>query len=83
MPSTPQEDRLRSLQAHYTERINAAVAAGRLDLVRDLAKDCQDETLAVLADGVDSTQEPNQKTVEILELGGWHWRAPRSRRKSA
>ena len=45
MPVTPIEERLASLQAHYTDRINAAVAADRMDLVRDLAEGYEDEAL--------------------------------------
>ena len=48
MPVTPIEERLASLQAHYAERINAAVAAGRMDLVRDLANDYEDEALELI-----------------------------------
>ena len=73
-PPIPIDERLRLLHAHYTRRINAAVAAGRMDLVHDLANDCQDEALALMlaAEG-DTPSQPNY--VEVLELGGW----PRSR----
>ena len=36
----PINERLQLLHAHYTSQINAAVGAGRMDLVRDLANDC-------------------------------------------
>ena len=76
MPPIPIDERLSLLHAHYTRQINAAVAAGRMDLVRDLANDCQDEALALIvaAEG-DTSSQPNQQTVEILEFGGWpRWR---------
>jgi hypothetical protein len=77
MPPTPIDERLRLLHAHYTRRINAAVAAGRMDLVRDLANDCQDEALALMlaAEG-DTPSQPNQ--TEVLEFGGCpRWRGGR------
>jgi hypothetical protein len=77
MPVMPIEERLASLQAHYAERINAAVAAGRMDLVRDLANDYEDEALElILESGVSS--QPDSGTVEILEFNGaWsHWHRP-------
>jgi hypothetical protein len=50
---------------------NAAVAAGRMDLVRDLANDCQDEALdLMLALGGDTPSQPNYDAAEILEFGG-------------
>ena len=48
MLPTPIEERLPRLSEHYIWRINAAVAAGRMDLVRDLANDCQDEALDLM-----------------------------------
>jgi hypothetical protein len=77
MPPTPINERLTLLHAHYTRRINAAVAAGRMDLVRDLANDCQDEALALMlaAEG-DIPRLTSQ--AEVLEFGGWpRWRAGR------
>jgi hypothetical protein len=78
MPPTPIEERpiderLGLLHAHYTGLINAAVAAGRMDLVRDLANDCEDEALALMLDAEGDTSQRNQ--AEVLELGG----LPRSR----
>ena len=72
----PINERLRLLHAHYTSQINAAVAAGRMDLVRDLANDCEDEALAlILAAEGDLSSQANQQRVEILEFGGWpRWR---------
>jgi hypothetical protein len=68
----PINERLRLLHAHYTSQINAAVAAGRMDLVRDLANDCEDEALAlILAAEGDLSSQANQRRVEILEFGGW------------
>src|SRR5687768_9827186 len=69
MPVTPIEERLASLQAHYAERIDAAVAAGRMDLVRDLADDYEDEALELILESGTSSQ-PDSRTVEILEFGG-------------
>ena len=72
----PIDERLRLLHAHYTSQINAAVGAGRMDLVRDLANDCQDEALALILAAEDGrSTQPNQETVEILEFVGWpRWR---------
>jgi hypothetical protein len=68
----PINERLRLLHAHYTSQINAAVAAGRMDLVRDLANDCENEALALMlaAEG-DLSSQANQQRVEILEFDGW------------
>jgi hypothetical protein len=68
----PTNERLQLLHAHYTRQVNAAIGAGRMDLVRDLANDCEDEALALIlaAEGGTSSQR-YQQTVEILELGGW------------
>ena len=77
MPVMPIEQRLASLQAHYAGRINAAVAAGRMDLVRDLANDYEDEALELILESGASSQ-PDSGTVEILEFdGAWpHWHRP-------
>ena len=48
MPPTPLDERLPALHAHYTALVNAAVAAGRMDLVQDLANECQDEALEMI-----------------------------------
>ncbi len=48
MPRTSIETRLPALHAHYTALMNAAVAAGRMDLVEDLADAYQDEALELL-----------------------------------
>ena len=74
MPPTPIEQRLVTLHAHYTRRVNAALAAGRMDLAQDLADDCRDEALDLIlaAEGKTATAE-----VEILELGGLTQRAAR------
>jgi hypothetical protein len=79
MPPTSIDERLRLLDEHYTWQINAAVAEDRMDLVRELTNKCQDEALALIlaAEGATSGQ-PNQRTVETLELGGWpRWRGGR------
>jgi hypothetical protein len=73
MPATTLDEQLPALHAHYTARINAAVAAGRMDLVRDLADECRDEALALIL----AAEGPSRRSgdrVEILEAGGWpHW----------
>jgi hypothetical protein len=72
----PIDERLRLLHAHYISQINAAVGAGRMDLVRDLANDCENEALALILAAEDGTSgQLNQGTVEILEFDGWpRWR---------
>jgi hypothetical protein len=81
MSVTPIEERLASLQAHYTDRINAAVAADRMDLVPDLAEGYEDEALELIlaSEGVTSSQL-DCGTAEILEFNGpWpHWHRPRT-----
>jgi hypothetical protein len=71
----PIEERLVALHAHYVRRINAAVAAGRLDLVHDLVDEYEDEAL----EGILEDFGP----AEILEAGGgtpWWQGADRSGR---
>ena len=60
----PINERLRLLHAHYTSQINAAVAADRMDLVRDLANDCENEALALMlaAEGDLSSQANQQRS---------------------
>jgi hypothetical protein len=70
MSATPFEDGMASLRAHYLERIDAAVAAGRMDLVRELADSYEDEALQLmLAVEDDGSTQPHHSTAEILELG--------------
>jgi hypothetical protein len=66
----PFENALASLRAHYLERIDAAVAAGRMDLVRELADDYEDEALKLMVsvEGETPSQAGHGKA-EILELG--------------
>ena len=69
MPPTPIEQRLSALHAHYTSQVNAAVEAGRFDLVQDLTNACEDEALELMI-----TLEGDvarSSAVEVLELGGW------------
>jgi hypothetical protein len=76
MQVTPIEVRLASLHAHYVERINAAVAAGRMDLVQDLAGGYEDEALELMLDAEgDASIQPGDRTAEILEFGpeSPHW----------
>jgi hypothetical protein len=64
------EKALASLRAHYLERIDVAVAAGRMDLVRELADGYEDEALQLMLtlEGGTSSQL-GHGTAEILELG--------------
>ena len=59
--------------------MNAAIAAGRMDLVRDLADECQDEALEMILEAEEeSGRRRHQPTVEVLEVGGWPlWRVRR------
>ena len=73
--ATQFEDGLASMRAHYLERIDAAVGAGRMDLVRELANSYEDEALQLMLEDGASTQ-PQHGTAEILELGPtWPHRA--------
>ena len=77
MQVTPIEVRLASLHAHYVERINAAVAVGRMDLVQDLAGGYEDEALELMLDAEgDTSNQQGYRTAEILEFAPeWpHWR---------
>jgi hypothetical protein len=77
MSVTPIEIRLASLHAHYVTQINAAVAAGRMDLVEDLAGGYEDEALELMLDAEgDTSSQPGYRTAEILEFTPeWpHWR---------
>ena len=66
----PFEEGMAFLRAHYAERIDVAVAAGRMDLVRDLADSYDDEALQLMlsVEG-GAPSQPGHGTVEILELG--------------
>ena len=79
MPSAPieqVEEQLARLHAHYTTRMNAAVAAGRMDLVEDLASACHEEALEMMLDLDDAAGLGTKNEVEILELGAeWPWQA--------
>lgn len=66
---TSAETRLTALHAHYTSLINAAVGAGRMDLVADLASEYQDEALELVLAAEEDTSPRGE--VEILEIGGW------------
>ena len=70
MSATPFEEGLASLRAHYAARIDVAVAAGRMDLVRELANDYEDEALELMLTvegGVPA--QPDRRPAEILEFG--------------
>ncbi len=76
MSATPFEEGLAFLRAHYAERIDMAVAAGRMDLVRELADSYEDEALELMisVEGGAPTQ-PGHGTAEILEFGpSWRHR---------
>lgn len=84
MVAMPIEERLAALQAHYVRRVNAAVAAGRMDLVRDLVDGYQDEALEWMLEheaprtvsglGSWTASDPNLGPAEILESdGGTPW----------
>ena len=69
MARTSYETRLPALHAHYTALINAAVGAGRMDLVEDLAGAYQDEAMELLL-ALDAAEgRRSDRQVEILELG--------------
>jgi hypothetical protein len=80
MPPTPLDERLPALHAHYTARVNAAIAAGRMDLVDDLANDCEDEALALILEADAESGGRSRGPVDVLEAGGWPgWRFRRLR----
>ena len=82
MPPTPLDERLPALHAHYTALVNAAVAAGRMDLVQDLANECQDEALEMILEAEDAAGGRIRGNAEVLEAGGWpRWRARHRRRR--
>jgi hypothetical protein len=78
----PFEKALALMRAHYLERIDVAVAAGRMDLVRELADGYEDEALQLMLSVEGAPSQPGHGPVEILELGpGWpHREASGSRR---
>jgi hypothetical protein len=65
MAATRSDERLATLEAHYVRRINAAVAAGRMDLVRDLANEYGDGVRALEG----TPRDPHVGPAEILEFG--------------
>jgi DNA-binding NarL/FixJ family response regulator len=68
MARTSYETRLPALHAHYTALINAAVGAGRMDLVEDLAGAYQDEAMELLL-ALDAAEgRGSDRQVEVLEL---------------
>ena len=75
------EQQLSALHAHYTGQVNAAVGAGRMDLVQDLADACQDEALELhaLARGADVDRPAEVEILELGRLGRPQW--PRSRHR--
>lgn len=85
MAAVPIEERLAALHAHYVRRVNAAVGAGRMDLVRDLVDEYEDETLECVLEheaprtgsGLASwtASDPTLGPAEILESesGGAPW----------
>lgn len=82
MPQTSIEDRLRALHAHYTRRVNAAIADGRMDLVGDLAHAYEDEALELMLDLQGSKpRRRNLSPLEYLDLGGRQQKPERTRRQ--
>jgi hypothetical protein len=75
MALTSAETRLTALHAHYTALINAAVGAGRMKLVEELASAYQEEALELMLADEEGRSVPGE--VEILELGGRRHRTPR------
>ena len=73
MPPTPLDERLPALHAHYTALVNAAIAAGRMDLVRDLANDCEDEALEMIleAEGAATGRSNRGGGARDRRLAGW------------
>jgi hypothetical protein len=70
MSATPFEVGLAALRAHYLDRIETAVAAGRMDLVGELAGSYEDEALQLMLTVEGGAPiEPGRGSVEILELG--------------
>ena len=65
------EERLVALHAHYIWRINAALAADRIDLARDLANDWHDEATQMIITVAGTSIAPNPPMAEVLELGAW------------
>ena len=60
-------------------RSNAAIAAGRMDLVHDLADECQEEALEMILEA-EGASGRNNRAVEVLEAGGWRrLRGPHTR----
>ena len=51
----PIEERLAALHEHYVSQINASVARGRLDLVRELVDEYEDESLHLMLSSGDGT----------------------------
>jgi hypothetical protein len=79
MSATPFEEGLDLLRAHYAERIDMAVAAGRMDLVRELADNYEDEALELMLSVENGAPTPpGHGTVEILEFGPSSRRGPAS-----
>ena len=74
----PFEKGLASLRAHYAARIDVAVAAGRMDLVRELADSYEDEALELMLLVEGDQQSQPDSTVEILEFGSVWAQRPRT-----
>jgi hypothetical protein len=66
----PIEERLAALHEHYVSQINASVARGRLDLVRELVDEYEDESLHLMLSSGDGTvRQLSHEPAEILEFG--------------
>ena len=70
MSATPFEEGLAFLRAHYAERIEAALVAGRMDLVRELADGYENEALELMISVEGGAAPlPGHGTLEILKFG--------------
>ena len=66
----PIEERLAALHEHYVSQINASVARGRLDLVRELVDEYEDESLHLMLSSGDGTvRQLSREPADILEFG--------------
>jgi hypothetical protein len=71
MPATPIREQLASMHDHYLTLINAAVAAGQMDLVQDLADEYEDEALELMLALEGATAGgPDYTKAEVLGFGG-------------
>ena len=66
----PIEERLAALHEHYVSQINASVARGRVDLVRELVDEYEDESLHLMLSSGDGTvRQLSHEPADILGFG--------------